>query len=184
MSQQYEELPLNTLESGRSTGRDGTPMQALKEATGRSRQGGEAKVDVHNAAPISEGARARPKRSGRDVKVHPITNSVELEDEMQFPEDNEYILNIKKKNKKKSNVERDIHALELGSHEGLEGGASRGDGKNQSDSDQSYTKRHKINTSRQDSQAESEADSEQKTGQMPKMRLLDRSQLMDMMLFP
>ena len=66
----------------------------------------------------------------------------------------------------------------------LEGGASRGDGKNRSDPDQSYTKRHKTNASRQDSQNESEAGSEQKSGQMPKMRLLDRSQLMDMMLFP
>lgn len=101
MSQQYEELPLNTLESGRSTGRDGTLMEVLKEATGRSRHGGEAKVDFQNAAPISEGTRARPKRPGRDVKVHPMSNSMELEDEMQFPEDNEYILKIKKKNKKK-----------------------------------------------------------------------------------
>ena len=75
--------------------------------------------------------------------------------------------------------------MELFSNNILEGGKEKKEGgKANSESDQSYTKRPKIaNTSRQESQGGSEADSN-KSNQIPKMRLLDRSQLMDMMLFP
>ena len=69
-------------------------------------------------------------------------------------------------------IYEDRYEDELSSSEVLKGGAKKGDAA------PTFT-----NTSRQESHAGSEAESN-KSNQAPKMRLLDRSQLMDLMLFP